>query len=218
MIPETRLRRQGFKTNFAFSRGARPAHPYNLKLRLIVSRLNFQNFARLDPAAYSLYYCSGTADISYSGQLHEGQRVSVHAPDPDGKHCGDSRIAATVHSEWNDRMAWGRVMKLTPVTAIESPKSCWVMPYGAGVYGRFRASRNRAESRLRARVDRHRFRSHQADWPRSKTPIPSLPPRIPIVVPSVSCHGTWGIPASRCRTPVLQTRGRISHRRIQRWA
>src|SRR5437660_12566275 len=171
MIPETRLRRQGFKTNFAFSRGARPAHPYNLKLRLIVSRLNFQNFARLDAAAYSLYYCTGTADISDSGQLQEGQRVSVHAPDPDGKHCGDSRIAATVHSEWNDRMAWGRVMKLTPVTAIESPKSCWVMPYGAGVYGRFRASRNRAESGLRARGDRPGLHSHRAQFPWAMRPV-----------------------------------------------
>ncbi len=218
MIPETRLRRQGFKTNFAFSRGARPAHPYNLELRLIVSRLNFQNFARLDPAADSLYYCSGTADISYSGQLHEGQRVSVHAPDPDGKHCSDSRIAAMVHSEWNDRMALGTLMKLTPVTAIESPKSCWVMPYGAGVYGCFQASRNRVESRLRAREDRHRCHSRQADWPNSRTPIPSLPLRIPIVVLSTSCRGTWDISASRCRTLNFQTRGRIAHRRIRRWA
>ena len=94
--PEMGFRGQPLQPNLPGCVGARHAGPYHPELGFFVVHLHFQDFSRTYLAAQTMNHRACPAQVLDAGQLHKGQVMGIHTPNPHRQVRSDARTATTI--------------------------------------------------------------------------------------------------------------------------
>jgi len=95
-VPDVGLGWNVLNANFPLVAGSL-ARPDHLKLRLLLAKLNVQQFTRFDRAEQALQNCTVGADVAHPRHLRKWESLGIHPPNSHRQKRGDPMTTAAIH-------------------------------------------------------------------------------------------------------------------------